>query len=153
MNKHFSLAVCAFCLLSACGGSPIATLSVTSLTFANQDVGATSAAQSVTLSNIGSATLNIDSIAATTNFEQTNTCGSSVATGVNCTISVTFAPSAPGSRSASVSVTDNASNSPQTVTLSGTGVRPTTTAGNYQISVSGTSGNDSHYGTVNINVQ
>ena len=54
-------------------------------------------------------------------FAQTNTCGSSVAAGGNCTISVTFDPTASGSRSASVSFTDNASGSPQSLNLSGTG--------------------------------
>jgi hypothetical protein len=78
----------------------------------------------VTLTNSGGTTLNITSIALTganaADFAQTNTCGSSVAGGANCTISVTFTPSASGSRTASLSITDNASGSPQTVGLCGT---------------------------------
>jgi len=124
MNKHFLLAVCAVCLLSACGGSPTATLSLTNLTFAKQDVGTTSAAQSVTLSNSGSATLNIDNIATTANFEQNNTCGASVRAGANCTISVTFTPPDAGDFTGRLSITDNANVSPQTVSLSGTGISP-----------------------------
>jgi hypothetical protein len=110
------------------------TLSPTSLSFNNQNVGTTSAAQTVTLTNSGNGALTISSIGLTgTNagdFAQTNTCPispSTLAANANCTINVTFSPTAPGSRSASVSITDNAGGSPQSVTLSGTGV----TAGIY----------------------
>jgi Putative Ig domain/Abnormal spindle-like microcephaly-assoc'd, ASPM-SPD-2-Hydin len=104
---------------------PNATLSATSLTFCDQVVGTTSPAQSITLSNYGTATLNITSIAASANFGQTHTCGSTLASGAACTISVTFTPSASGSLNGTVSVTDNAPGSPQTVALSGTGVAST----------------------------
>jgi hypothetical protein len=101
------------------------SLSPTSLAFGNQSVGTPSTAQTLTLSNTGNATLSITSLALTgtnaSDFAQTNTCGSSVAANAHCTISVTFTPSASGSRTASVSITDNASGSPQTVSLSGTG--------------------------------
>ena len=111
--------------LSGTGTAGVVSLSATSLAFGNQSVGTTSTAQSLTLSNTGNAALSITSLALTgTNagdFAQTNTCGSSVAAGSSCTISVTFTPSASGSRTASVSITDNASGSPQTVSLSGTG--------------------------------
>ncbi len=105
--------------------APLASLSPSSLTFASQAVGATSAAQTLTLSNTGNAALSITSITLTgTNpgdFAQTNTCGSSVAAGANCSISVSFKPTASGSRTATVTVTDNATGSPQSVSLSGTG--------------------------------
>lgn len=112
--------------LTGTGSSAAAvTLSPTSLTFAPQTVGTTSAALPVTLTNSGSATLNITSIAVTganlTDFAQTNTCGTSVAAGASCTISVTFTPTATGTRSASVTITDDAPDSPQNVPLSGTG--------------------------------
>jgi len=58
-------------------------------------------------------------------FGQTNNCGASVAAGGSCTINVTFTPTATGSRSATLTVTDNASNSPQTAGVSGTGAAPT----------------------------
>jgi hypothetical protein len=109
------------------GNGPLASLSATSLSFGNQPYDATSTAQTVTLSNTGNATLSITSIAVTgtnaSDFAQTNTCGSSVAAGANCAIAVIFTPSALGTRAASLSVTDNASGSPQTVPLSGTGAR------------------------------
>ena len=112
-------------LTAATGTSALVSLSPTSLAFGNQSVATTSTAQTLTLSNTGNATLSITSLALTgtnaSDFAQTNTCGSSVAGGARCTISVTFRPSASGSRTASVSITDNASGSPQTVSLSGTG--------------------------------
>jgi hypothetical protein len=105
--------------------APVDGLSPTSLAFGNQSVGTTSTAQTATLSNTGNAALSITSLALTgtnaSDFAQTNTCGSSVAAGSSCTISVTFTPAASGSRTASVSITDNASGSPQAVSLSGTG--------------------------------
>jgi len=104
---------------------PTANLSPPSMTFASQALGTTSSAQAATLTNSGGTTLNITSIALTgansSDFAQTNNCGASVAAGANCTIRVTFMPSASGSRTASVTITDNASGSPQTVSLSGTG--------------------------------
>jgi hypothetical protein len=55
-------------------------------------------------------------------FAETNTCGSSVLPGKKCTISVTFTPTVTGTASGTVTITDNASNSPQTVTTGGTGI-------------------------------
>jgi ASPM-SPD-2-Hydin domain-containing protein len=103
------------------GGSAGVSLSPTSLTFASQAVGTSSAAQTVTLTNTGTASLSISSIVASAQYAQTNTCGSSVAAGANCTISVTFTPSATGSQPGTITVTDNATGSPQTVSLTGTG--------------------------------
>ena len=107
------------------GTGTTAKLSPTSLSFGSVTVGTTTAAKTVTLANVGTATLTITGIAITgTNagdFAQTHTCGSSLAAGASCTINVTFKPTASGSRSAALSVTDNAAGSPQHVTLSGTG--------------------------------
>jgi hypothetical protein len=104
---------------------PNATLSPTSLIFALQLVGTTSPPQVVTLSNYGTATLNISSITIAGtglgDFAQTNTCGNSLPPGANCMISVTFKPTQRGTRTSNLSVADNAPGSPQTVSLSGTG--------------------------------
>jgi uncharacterized repeat protein (TIGR01451 family) len=100
---------------------PDATLSGSSIAFATELVGATSAAQSVTLSNYGTAPLGITSIATSGDFSQTNTCGSTLAVLAGCTISVTFKPTLQGSRAGTLSITDNAPGSSQTVSLSGTG--------------------------------
>jgi hypothetical protein len=120
-------------------------------------VGTTSVAQNVTLTNTGNAVLSVASVGLTgTNpgdFSQTNTCASGAAVGANCSISVTFAPTAAGTRSASVSIADNASGSPQTISLSGAGVQPGTPPGTYAVVVNAASGLDSHSITVNVNVQ
>jgi hypothetical protein len=98
-------------------------LSPSALAFSSPSVGTTSSAQSVTLENTGSAALSISSVtlngANAGDFAQTNNCGASVASGANCAINVTFTPMATGSRSASLTIADNASGSPQSVSLSG----------------------------------
>ena len=98
-----------------------ATLSPTSLNFGSQKTGTTSAAQSVNLSNYGTATLSITSITASTNFGETNTCNPTLASGAICTVSVTFSPGQTGDLTGTLSVADSAADSPQTVSLSGTG--------------------------------
>jgi sugar lactone lactonase YvrE len=104
---------------------PTATLSATSLTFASQTDGTTSSAQTLTLTNSGTAVLTIASIAASGDFAQTHTCGATLAIGASCTISVTFTPTAAGSRTGSITIADSATGSPQIVALSGTGIAPT----------------------------
>jgi hypothetical protein len=117
------------CLLGGCGGSrggsiggsPNATLSATVLAFGGEAVGTTSPAQSITLSNYGTATLTGVSLAATADFAQTNTCGSTLVPGANCVITVTFTPSNTGDENGTISITDNATGSPQIVALTGSG--------------------------------
>ena len=112
------------------GGTPPAgaTLSASpsTLAFGNQNVGGTSAAQSVTISNTGSAAASISSVTAPAPFSETNTCGATLAAGASCTASVKFAPTAAGASSGSLTVSSNASNSTLTVPLSGTGTSSTT---------------------------
>ena len=103
---------------------PNVTLSATALAFGDQAVGTSSPAQSITLTNYGTTTLNITSITATTNFGQTNTCIPTVASGASCTVSVTFTPGNTGSLNGTLSIADNVLGSPQTVSLTGTGVPP-----------------------------
>jgi hypothetical protein len=118
---------------------------------------ATSVPQTITLSNTGKVTLSISNLtvagANPGDFAQANTCGATVAAGANCSLSVTFAPTAMGSRIASISISDNASGSPQTVSLTGTGVPHATPPGNYVIGYSAQSGNDAHSGQLNVTVQ
>jgi hypothetical protein len=107
-------------------GATAASLAPNSLTFGPQATGTTSSPQSVELTSAGPAALTISGISiAGTNagdFSQTNTCASapSLAAGASCQISVTFAPTGLGPRSASLSVIDNATGSPQIVALRGT---------------------------------
>jgi len=110
--------------LSGTGTAPSVTLSRTSLSFGGQPLTTTSATQSLTLTNSGTANLTISNIAASAGFGQTNNCPLSpntLAAGASCTINVTFAPTVSGANAGTVTVTDNASGSPQTVALSGTG--------------------------------
>ncbi len=115
--------------LSGTGSAAAASLSPTCLSFGNQAVNTTSGVLTATLTNGGNAALSLSSIALTGanagDFAQTNTCGTSVAAGASCTVSVTFDPTASGNRSASVSFTDNANGSPQSFSLSGTGTSAT----------------------------
>jgi photosystem II stability/assembly factor-like uncharacterized protein len=109
-----------FQLPAPAGANPV--FSVPNLTFPTQQVGTTSAAQNVIVTNNGSATLTITSVAASSNFAETNTCGTSVAPGANCTISVTFTPTTYGNSTGSITLTDDAaSGSTQTIGLSGKG--------------------------------
>jgi hypothetical protein len=104
---------------------PNATLSPTSLTFSTQPIGIRSKAQTLTLKNNGTATLNITKISIggkdAGDFAQTHTCGTMLSEGATCSINVTFKPTASGTRTTTLSVTDNAADSPQMVSLSGTG--------------------------------
>ena len=108
--------------LTGTGTGPAAALSPNSVQFTSQTVGTISAVQTVIVANSGSSALTISNIGVTGDFGQTNGCGATVAAGSNCAISVTFSPAGFGSRTGTLSVTDNAFGSPQTVALTGTGV-------------------------------
>jgi len=110
--------------LTGTGQGAMASLSTTSLTFAGQAISTQSVPQTITLTNPGGLALTPLTISTSGDFAQTNTCAGSVAAGANCTISVTFTPTASGAQTGTLTITDNASNSPQTVTLSGTGLGP-----------------------------
>jgi PKD domain/WD40-like Beta Propeller Repeat/Abnormal spindle-like microcephaly-assoc'd, ASPM-SPD-2-Hydin len=99
-------------------------LSPGSLAFGSQVVGSTSQLQTVTLINTGTADLAISSLAVSGDFAQTNTCGSTMAAGASCTISIMFTATAAGPRTGAVTIVDNAAGSPHVVALSGTGNAP-----------------------------
>jgi hypothetical protein len=109
----------------ATNGSAL-TASPSSLSFASTLTGSTSAAQTVTVSNPGSSSASVSSVSASGPFSQTNTCGTSIAAGGSCTVSVTFTPTAAGTASGTLSVASSAPGSPLTVALSGTGTSSTT---------------------------
>ena len=104
------------------------SVSPSSLTFGNQTQNTTSPSQPVTVTNNGTTALTINSISFTganaADFGQTNTCGSSVTAGGNCTISVTFTPTTQAAESATLQINDSDPSSPQTVAVSGTGTKP-----------------------------
>ena len=136
-------------------GSTTVALSQTSLSFPSQSTGTTSPPQATILTNTGSAALSISGIVASGDFAQSNTCGTSLAAGASCSITATFTPTAAGARTGSITITDNASGSPQHVTLTGTGVNSNgpTPPGSYTIAVNGTSGTLVKTGTLGLNVQ
>jgi hypothetical protein len=93
------------------------------LNFGNQQVGTTSLAQTITLSNKSHVEVGITSISITGvnagDFSRTLTSGKSVASGAKCFIYVKFKPTATGTRTAAISVSDNGAGSPQKVSLAG----------------------------------
>jgi len=96
------------------------TATPSSLTFATQNVGSTSAAQTVTVRNSGTAAVTLSGVATgSAEFGQTNTCGASLAAGASCTVNVTFTPAGSGARTGTLTVSNSVS--PLTVALSGTG--------------------------------
>lgn len=151
-------------ILTGSGGLPAASVSPTTLTFSNVAVGSSSAPQTVTLTNSGAADLNINRIGTTGQFTESNTCGTDLPYAENgfpsgnCQISVIFSPTSSGPQTGTLVITDNASGSPQTVSLSGnpppagftitpdgssSSASATVTAGQtatYSLSVSGTNG-------------
>ncbi len=103
------------------------TVTPTLLTYANTSVGSTTAPQTVTITNTGTSTLDITSISVTGDFTETNTCSGAplfdaLGPGQSCTASVIFAPTASGVRTGTLTISDNATGSPQSVSLSGTGL-------------------------------
>jgi hypothetical protein len=106
------------------GTAPTVCLSPASLNFAAETSMTTSEPMTTTLTNDGDGALDITSIAASGPYQETNTCGSSLNAGANCTISVTFNPTSAGNLGGAVTITDNAagvSGVTQNVVLSGTG--------------------------------
>jgi alpha-tubulin suppressor-like RCC1 family protein/Leucine-rich repeat (LRR) protein len=110
--------------LSSTTPAPALNFSTTSLTFPNQLVGTTSPSLTVTLTNPGTASVTFSSISVTGNFTRTNNCGSSLAPGANCTVTVSFTPTAMEQQTGTLSITSNSQGSPHAVSLSGTGVAP-----------------------------
>lgn len=106
---------------------PVATLTPPTLSLGSTQVGTPSTAQTVMLSSTGDQALSVNAISVTGNnaaeFAESDTCGAPTALAPthSCFISIVFTPAAAGSRAANLSITDNATGSPQSVPLSGTG--------------------------------
>jgi len=114
---------------------PLVSLSATSIAFAATAVGVKSAAKAVTLKNNGSAALVLngagEGIKITgsnpLSFVEVNNCGTSVAAGHTCTITVAFDPKVTGNLKATLDIADNAQGALQTIALSGKGAAPAAT--------------------------
>jgi hypothetical protein len=105
----------------ATSGSAL-TASPSSASFGSVTVGQASPAQTVTVSNPGTAPASIAQLSVSGPFTQASTCGTTLAAGASCTVSVSFAPTAAGAASGTLTVASSAPGSPLTVPLSGTGV-------------------------------
>jgi hypothetical protein len=127
---------------------PVLGVSQTSLSFGTPFVGTSVIPQIVTLTNTGDAPVVLTGVAAGTGFAFLNTCGSSLQPGASCEIGVFLDTSTTGTKAASLTITDNAPNSPQTVALSGTvsSVSVTPASG------SSTSATLTHGGTATYNI-
>ena len=109
--------------------TPQAVLTPTTANFGSVTTGSTSPTQIFTLTNGGTASLAINSVMvggsnASAFMVSSNNCVTSLAAGSFCTISLAFTPTAVGSATATLTVSDNAAGSPQTSALSGTGAAP-----------------------------
>jgi Abnormal spindle-like microcephaly-assoc'd, ASPM-SPD-2-Hydin len=101
---------------------PAISLSPGALTFGPQAVSTASAAQTITVTNTGSAPLTVSQIATTGDFNEIDNCtAASVAVGLTCTIQIQFLPTVTGARSGILTVYGNVPGGQSTASLSGTG--------------------------------
>ena len=113
---------------SPAASGPMPQLSTTVLEFGNTQIGTTGGPLSITVSNAGTGQLTIPAVTLTGpnagEFALTadGCTGQSLSQGQSCSVWLTLTPTAVGQRSATLSFVDNASGSPQTVFLTGTGV-------------------------------
>lgn len=98
------------------------TFSASSLNFGLLQIGLSSPSQAVTVTNVSNHSVTFKSIASSGDYTQSHTCPTTMAAGENCTITVTFAPTAAGTRNGAVTLKDNSpGSSTQTISLTGTG--------------------------------
>ncbi len=113
-------------LLSGTGIAPtgVSLSPQNSLSFPATAVGATSAVQTVTLTNHGGGPLSLSGVSVTGDFALAagSSCSGVVAAGTTCSVSLLFAPATTGTRTGTLTIADDAANSPQVLVLSGSGV-------------------------------
>ena len=108
--------------------APAAALATTGLSFADEIPNTTSTAQTVRISDLGSAPLTVSNVTVTGDYSITNGCTSPVAAGGGtCAVQVTFTPTALGERDGLLTIADNSAGSPRVVSLTGFGVVPAAT--------------------------
>jgi hypothetical protein len=112
--------------------APLVGLAPVSLTFHAQTLGAASGSKRLTISNTGYVDLSISSVTLSgvnaTDFQVSNPC-STVVPAAACVMTVTFDPLADGTRTATITITDNANSSPQSVALQGVGTEVSLSSG------------------------
>jgi Glycosyl hydrolases family 39 len=107
-------------------GNGVVPVSVAPLAinFPNQAINTTSNGTAVTITNNQSATLNFGTISSSGAFGQTNNCGTTLAGGASCTVTVTFGPTAIQTYYGTLQIPNDGPNAPQSVPLTGSGVAP-----------------------------
>jgi len=118
------------------------SVSPSALLFNSQSVGTTSPPQQVTVMNQGNVALAFTNISVSGQYTQTNNCGGAIAPNNFCDISVTFVPTSGGDQDGALTLTDNATNSPQTVSLSGNGASAVNLSSYYNVYAIATPGTD-----------
>lgn len=113
--------------VSGTGAARAITLTPSNLSLGNVTVGRSSLTRTSTVTNTGTTPTSIVSIIASGDYSQTNDCPALLQAGAACTLSVTFTPSASGTRSGRVTLNDTDPSNLQTLTLTGNGVNPVTT--------------------------
>jgi hypothetical protein len=121
--------VAMFCLISSGFAVAQTTLSATTLNFYSVPINTTSNILSVYLTNNQAVSLTINSITVSPGTayakDPSTTCAGTLAAHAACKIAITFSPTALGAQPSTLTITTNATNSPQTVALSGSGTTPT----------------------------
>jgi hypothetical protein len=131
--------------------APAATIAPNPAIFATITQGTTSSAMNITVTNSGNATLHISSVTVGGNnpgdfMNPASNCSSdALPANATCTISVTFAPLAAGLRSETVTLSDDAANSPQIITVQGNANAAITLGSTSTTAVTITAGATAHY--------
>ena len=107
--------------LTGTGVAPEISLSPESITFGHQLVGTVSSPQAVTLTNTGTAALELSGVHVSGEFTQSNDCAASLDVNSRCTIQIAFAPQSPGARAGGLTVTNSLPQESRTAALAGAG--------------------------------
>jgi hypothetical protein len=105
--------------------------------FSATQVGSTTAPLTVTVYDLGTDPLTVSNVAINGDFAQTSNCGTVPPSGGSCAIQVTFTPTAVGTRTGTVTITDSSLGSPHTAQLTGLGAQATATPSPSSLSFSG----------------
>lgn len=123
---------------SSTSGTGTIQLTPTSVAFGNQQEGTQSAVQTVTLTNTGTGVLTIPAtggivLKGNTDFSGTDNCPATLAAKATCSIALVFAPTGLGVETTTLTVTGSATNSPQSVAITGTGTSSATSTGPFSV--------------------